>query len=321
MAGREEHDMKKVLITGGNGNLGHLVAQRLAAGGVEIVRFDLPGTEKDGPGAEVTGDIRDAALMREVFDVHQPDAIIHLASLLSGSSEADLDATWEINATASFNLMRLAQDRQLPGPFVFASTIGTYGPNAVDPLPEDTEQWPDGFYGATKVAVERMGVYFKANHGLDFRCLRLPLVFSPFAPTSAVTAYPSHAFKAAAEGRPFTFPVSRDTGMSTMFLNDVVRSIAEIALADGYRLTMHAYNLHSFFASAGDVEDAIKSRWQGFQCTYDPHPVLDARMREKPKVIIDESAARDWDWAPEYDFQKSAEAMFALFGLSERASS
>jgi len=321
MAGREEHDMKKVLITGGNGNLGHLVAQRLAAGGVEIVRFDLPGTKKDGPGAEVTGDIRDAAFMREVFDAHQPDAIIHLASLLSGSSEADLDATWEINATASFNLMRLAQDRQLPGPFVFASTIGTYGPNAIDPLPEDTEQWPDGFYGATKVAVERMGVYFKANHGLDFRCLRLPLVFSPFAPTSAVTAYPSHAFKAAAEGRPFTFPVSRDTGMSTMFLNDVVRSIAEIALADGYRLTMHAYNLHSFFASAGDVEDAIKSRWQGFQCTYDPHPVLDARMREKPKVIIDESAARDWDWAPEYDFQKSAEAMFALFGLSERASS
>ena len=145
--------MKKVLITGGNGNLGHLVAQRLSAGGIEIVRFDLPGTEKDGPGAEVVGDIRDAALMRDVFDTHEPDAIIHLASLLTGSSETDLDATWEINATASFKLMRLAQDRKLPGPFVFASTVGTYGPNAGDPLPEDAEQWPDGFYGATKVAV------------------------------------------------------------------------------------------------------------------------------------------------------------------------
>ena len=191
--------MKKVLITGGNGNLGHLVAQRLSATGVEIVRFDLPGTEKHGPGAEVLGDIRDRDLMRDVFDTHQPDAIIHLASLLSGSSETDLDATWEINATASFTLMRLAQDRKLSGPFVFASTIGTYGPNAGEPLPEDAEQWPDGFYGATKVAVERMGVYFKANHGLDFRCLRFPLVFSPFAPASAVTAYPSHAFKAAAD--------------------------------------------------------------------------------------------------------------------------
>ena len=247
-------------------------------------------------------------------------AIIHLASLLSGSSEVDLDATWEINATASFNLMRLAQDQKLPGPFVFASTVGTYGPNAGDPLQEDAEQWPDGFYGATKVAVERMGVYFKINHGLDFRCLRFPLVFSPFAPASAVTAYPSHAFKAAAEGRPFSFPVSREVGMSTMFLKDVVRSIAEIALADRDRLTRPAYNLHSFFASAGDVEDVIKSRWQGFECTYDPHPMLDARMRERPKEIIDASAASDWDWAPEYDFQKSAEAMFALFGLSEGAS-
>ncbi len=313
--------MKKVLITGGNGNLGHLVAQRLSAGGIEIVRFDLPGTEKDGPGAEVVGDIRDAALMRDVFDTHEPDAIIHLASLLSGSSETDLDATWEINATASFKLMRLAQDRKLPGPFVFASTVGTYGPNAGDPLPDDAEQWPDGFYGATKVAVERMGVYFKLNHGLDFRCLRFPLVFSPFAPASAVTAYPSHAFFAAAEGRPFTFPDARNVGMSTIFLNDVVRSITEIALADRDRLTKHAYNLHSFFASAGNVEDVIKSRWQGFGCTYDPHPMLDARMRDRPKQIIDASAVQDWDWAPEYDLQKSAEAMLALFGLSEGASS
>ena len=312
--------MKKVLITGGNGNLGHLVSQRLAATGVEIIRFDLPGTEKDGPGAEVLGDIRDIALLRDTFDAHQPDAVIHLASLLSGSSETDLDTTWEINATASFKLMRLAQDQKLPGPFVFASTVGTYGPNAGDPLPEDAEQWPDGFYGATKVAVERMGFYFKVNHGLDFRCLRFPLVISPWAPPSAVTAYPSHAFKAAAEGRSYTFPVSREVGMSTMFLHDVVRSIAEIALADRDRLTKPAYNLHSFFASAGDVEDAIKARWQGFECTYEPHPMLDARMRDRPKQIIDESAAHDWDWAPEYDFQKSAEAMFDLFGLSEGSS-
>lgn len=312
--------MKKVLITGGNGNLGHLVSQRLAATGVEIIRFDLPGTEKDGPGAQVLGDIRDIALLRDTFGSHQPDAVIHLASLLSGSSEVDLDATWEINATASFKLMRLAQDQKLPGPFVFASTVGTYGPNAGDPLPEDAEQWPDGFYGATKVAVERMGFYFKVNHGLDFRCLRFPLVISPWAPPSAVTAYPSHAFKAAAEGRPYTFPVSREVGMSTMFLHDVVRSIAEIATADRERLTRPAYNLHSFFASAGDVEDAIKTRWQGFECTYEPHPVLDARMRDRPKQIIDESAAQDWDWAPEYDFQKAAEAMFDLFGLSEGTS-
>jgi threonine 3-dehydrogenase len=316
--------MKKVLITGGNGNLGFLVANRLAKAGVEIIRFDLPGSERDGsdlevPGLEVLGDVRDDALLRDTFDRHEPDSVIHLASLLSGSSELDLDVAWEINAVASFRMLRLAQDRQLPGPFVFASTIATYGPEAADPLPEDAEQWPHGIYGATKVAVERLGYYFKVKHGLDFRCLRFPLVISPYAPPSAMTAYPSHAFKAAAGGQAFTFPVSRDVGMSTLYLDDVVRSLAEMAMADRTRLTKPAYNLHSYFATAGDIEDAIRARWQGFECSYEPNPAVEAMLRACPDVIDDANAARDWDWRPEFDFQKSAEAMFDLFGLSEGA--
>ncbi|MEO1613267.1 MAG: NAD-dependent epimerase/dehydratase family protein [Pseudomonadota bacterium] len=309
--------MKKVLITGGNGNLGFLVAERLAAEGVEIVRFDIPPSGREGPGAEVLGDVRDHALLASTMADHEPDAIIHLASLLSGSSEEDLDVSWEINATASFRLLRLAQDHALTGPFVFASTVATYGADLPDPLPGDTEQWPRGIYGATKVAVERLGWYFKGKHGLDFRCLRFPLVYSPFAPPSAMTAYPSHAFRAAAEGRPFTFPVSRHVGMSTLFLEDVVRSICELAKADKTRLTKPAYNLHSFCASAEDVERAIKSRWQGFQCDYAPNAAVEAMLNAGPNEIDDSDARRDWDWAPEYDFQKSAEAMFAHFGVSE----
>ena len=309
--------MKKVLITGGNGNLGFLVAERLAAQGVDIVRFDIPASGREGPGAEVLGDIRDHALLASVMADHQPDAIIHLASLLSGSSEEDLDVSWEINATGSFRLLRLAQDHGLTGPFLFASTVATYGADLPDPLPGDTEQWPRGIYGATKVAVERLGWYFKVKHGLDFRCLRFPLVYSPFAPPSAMTAYPSHAFKAAAEGRAFTFPVSRGTGMSTLFLNDVVRSICELAMADKARLTKPAYNLHSFCASAEDVENAIKARWQGFACDYVPHPAVEGMLTAAPDVIDDSDARRDWDWKPEYDFQKSAEAMFEHFGVSE----
>ena len=171
--------MKKVLITGGNGNLGFLAAEMLAAEGVEIIRFDLPGSGREGPGVEILGDVRDVDLLASAFIDHKPDSVIHLASLLSGSSEEDLDASWEINATTSFRLMRLAQDHELSGPFVFASTIATYGLDLPDPLPGDTEQWPLGLYGATKVAVERLGWYFKTKHGLDFRCLRFPLVFSP----------------------------------------------------------------------------------------------------------------------------------------------
>ena len=38
---------KTALLTGGNGNLGRLVADRLLDAGFKVVSFDLPGTEPD----------------------------------------------------------------------------------------------------------------------------------------------------------------------------------------------------------------------------------------------------------------------------------
>ena len=87
---------------------------------------------------------------------------------MSGSSEEDIAATWEINATASFKLMQLAVERGIEQ-FFFASTAASYGPVDQNPMPLNFEQWPESLYGATKVAVERAGVYFTHKHGLDFR--------------------------------------------------------------------------------------------------------------------------------------------------------
>ena len=97
-----------VLITGGNGNLGRLVADKLLARGQRVVKFDIPGTEPATLHANesvVSGDIRDLELLKNILAQHRPDTIYHLASLLSSSSEADQKAAWEINASASFNLL------------------------------------------------------------------------------------------------------------------------------------------------------------------------------------------------------------------------
>ena len=92
--------MKTALLTGGNGNLGRLVADRLRARGVAVIKFDLPGTEKPEERDQVIlGDIRDADAVDKIIADHKPDTIYHLASLLSGSSEVDLAASWAINAT------------------------------------------------------------------------------------------------------------------------------------------------------------------------------------------------------------------------------
>ena len=308
--------MNTALITGGNGNLGRLLARQLRNRGVKVVQFDIPGSEPATPEADeqyVLGDVRDHELLAQLLTEHKPDAIFHLASLLSGTSEANLDDAWEINATSSFRLMRLAMEHQVQQ-FFFASTLATYGAGVSDPLPEDEPQWPDLIYGATKVAVERLGVYFKLRHGLDFRCLRFPLVLSPFAPPGAMTAYPSHAFKAACNGETsYVFPVSGHIGTSTLFLDDVINAIVTYTAADREKLRRHAYSLHSYVLSGDMVEAAIRERFPDFKAEYRPDAAAEAMLGGLPDIVVDTHAREDWGWEPEYDFDKTVASMFALF--------
>jgi len=304
--------LESVLITGGNGNLGRLLSEQFIAAGTKVISFDLPGSQSAaGVAANIAGDIRDATLLEETLDTHKPQAIIHLASRLSGSSEADPQAAWEVNASASVALMHMAVARGI-GPVVFASTIASYAPEFPKALPEDAPQWPGNVYGATKVAVERMGVWLKQSAGFDFRCLRFPMVLSPFAPPGAVTAYPGHAINAAAQGAPFTFPVAADTGMSTIYLEDVTRSLFEIAQADAAQLTRHVYNLHGFHFTTGQWAAKILSEWPDAKMDFAPDAVIDPLIKGWPDVVEDASARADWGWAPSYDFERCAVAMMGL---------
>jgi threonine 3-dehydrogenase len=299
---------ESVLITGGNGNLGRLVAEKLLARGQSVVKFDIPGTEPATLHANetvVSGDIRDLDLLKKILAQHRPNTIYHLASLLSGSSEADLSTAWEINASASFQLLNLAHETGV-GKLFFASTAASYGPVDTEPMPQDYPQWPENMYGVTKIAVERMGVYFKQKHGLDFRCLRFPLVVSPFAPEGAVSAFPSHAFKAAFNGQSFRFPVAENTGISTLFLEDVIDSIVNYTAAEATHLSRHVYNLHAYYLTAGMVAMEAAKRFPGFDYSFEPIDAVEHLISSWPDVVDDADARRDWGWQPAFDFDQSA---------------
>jgi len=307
--------IKKALITGGNGNLGRLLARELTAKGIDVICFDLPETDtKDESYFKriFLGDVRDKDIINSILKDQRPQAIYHLASRLSGSSEKDIEQAWQINATSSINLMRAAQNYKV-GLFFFASTIATYGSKTKDPLPEDFPQWPENMYGVTKLAVERFGIYLNQNYGFDFRCLRFPMVLSPFAPPSAKTAYPSHACKAAKIGDSFTFPVSKGTGMSCMFLDDVIRSILEISLSQRVCLKENAYNLHGFHFTAQQLGDRLKQIFPSFKYSFEVDPQTDNLIKCWPDIVLSNYAIRDWNWEPKFDFEKSIKAMVESF--------
>jgi len=309
-------EIKTALLTGGNGNLGRLVAAQLLDRGVRVIKFDIPGTEPEQTHENETiviGDMRNNDTLASLITDHKPDTIYHLASLLSGSSAADHQAAWDINATGSFQLMQLAVDHNV-NRFFFASTNASYGGKVEDPLPEAAEQWPENIYGATKVAVERLGVFFKQTNGLDFRILRFPLVISPYAPPTAVTAFPSHAFRAAVNGESFVFPVNAQAGMSTLFLEDVISSIVDYTHAPKEKLTQHAYNLHAYHLTTQMVIDEIVKKYPDFNYSFEINETVQSLIDNWPNVLIDKSARQDWGWQPKFDFAKSATRMFELIG-------
>jgi threonine 3-dehydrogenase len=305
------HSLSRCLVTGGNGNLAVPLVAHLAQSGSAVLVFDAAPPAHRLPEVEyVVGDIRDSELVRSLFQRHRPTQVVHLAAILSGRSEQDRRAAWAVNATATFELFECSLEFQASG-FFLPSTGATYGTGLPEPLPESQPQWPENLYGATKVAAERLGVYYARKHGLDFRGVRLPLVISRHAPAAAVSAYASHAFLAAAAGRPFEFPVPPTAAISSIYVKDVVAGMARLIAAPRAEVRQPMYNLHSFSPSAADLAAAIAQRVPGFRWEFRPQPEIARLIAGWAKVNDDAAARRDWGWAPQFDLARTADDLLA----------
>lgn len=302
--------MNGILITGGAGNLACQLTFRLPS--------DAPVHLADlapGPVAEVRADSRyssmdltsgtdlDALLARE-----KPCAVLHFASLLSGSTEADRMRGWEVNVNTSLRLFESCL-RHGVRTVVFPSSLAVHGGVIPDPLPEQEAEWPDGLYGVTKIAVERLGTYYHRKHGLDFRCVRLPVIVSPHAPPGAASAYASRVFVECAHEARYTFRVPPDLRVSTMYVEDSLTAFVQLLAAEEKRLTRRVYSLHSLSPSVRDLAEAVLARIPGAKIDFDPDPAISALLGGWPAVIEDASARADWGWSPAWDLERLADDM------------
>jgi len=161
--------MNKVLVTGGAGYIGSHACKALRAAGFTPVTFDnlVTGWEeavKFGPFER--GDLLDRARLDEVFNTHQPVAVMHFAALSQvGESMQKPGLYWKNNVEGSLNLIEAACDAGCMN-FVFSSTCATYGDQDNVVLNEDSIQQPINAYGASKRAIEDILRDFAAAEGL-----------------------------------------------------------------------------------------------------------------------------------------------------------
>jgi UDP-glucose 4-epimerase len=165
----------RLLVTGGAGYIGSVVARQLLTAGHEVTVLDSlarghRAAVPDGAGF-VQADLLDpAALERAVTSDF--DGVLHFAALaLVAESVTHPDRYWRGNVHASYNLLVAMRDAGIDR-LVFSSTCATYGEPEQVPMDELTPTRPVNSYGNSKLAVDHMISDFASAFGLGAISLR-----------------------------------------------------------------------------------------------------------------------------------------------------
>src|SRR4051812_46163472 len=165
----------RLLVTGGAGYIGSIVAQQLVARGDDVTVLDslARGHREAVPegAAFVQVDLLDAGGLEEGF-AGGFDGVLHFAAMsLVGESVEFPERYYRGNVVGALNLLDAMRAAGVPR-LVFSSTAATYGEPDVELIREDTPNKPVNAYGNSKLAVDRMLADEARAHGLAAVSLR-----------------------------------------------------------------------------------------------------------------------------------------------------
>lgn len=296
-----------VLITGGTGFIGALLARMYMQNGDNVVIFDIaPNMMRiDDIVSQiqvVRGNLAYAPEVNNVVRDYAIDRILHLGSMLSAPSDVNPWASYEVNVAGSVNVLEAA--RLFGGAqVVFTSTIATFALETGRVADDTTVQRPTTMYGCGKAYVENLGRFYKHRFGLDFRCVRFPSVIGPGAKVRHVSQYNAWMIEFPLRGKPFECFVSPETKMPTMYFKDAAMSVYAIAEAPLASIKTVHYNVAGITptASAGEIEEAVKRHVPEAKIAYVPDPVIMEYYRTFEIEVYDDSRAQqEWGWCPAY---------------------
>ncbi|MBJ6609890.1 MAG: UDP-glucose 4-epimerase GalE [Candidatus Thiothrix moscowensis] len=176
---------KTILVTGGAGYIGsHTCIELLAAGFNVIVLDNLCNSSAEAlkRAADIAGhdsipliqgDIRDAALLEQIFTQHAIDSVIHFAGLKAvGESVEKPLAYYDNNVAGTISLLQAMQGHGVKS-IVFSSSATVYGDPHTIPIQEHFPLSATNPYGRSKLMIEEMlGDLYKADPAWKVALLR-----------------------------------------------------------------------------------------------------------------------------------------------------
>jgi D-erythronate 2-dehydrogenase len=243
----------RVVITGGSGFLGGMLARALLARGTltgptgaQEPIDSIALLDAVGPAAEadvhpsvvsVTGDIGDGDLVRSVVD-RDDVSVFHLASMVSAGSELDFDRALRVNVGGATAVLEACRARGSTPRLVFSSSIVAFGGIGVDQVVSDeTKLTPETTYGTTKAICELLVNDYTRKGFVDGRSARLPtVVIRPGQPNAAASSWVSGIFREPLNGIDCVVPVDVDMHVPIAGYRTVIENLIRLHEVDGARI-------------------------------------------------------------------------------------
>ena len=166
----------KILVTGGAGYIGSIVAEELVKAGEEVVVFDnlSQGHRAAVPpkATFVYGDLADRAQVNALFAAHRFDAVMHFAAnTLVGESMTRPFLFLSENVVNGLNLLEGAVWAGVRR-FILSSTANLFGAPQKIPIDEREHIVPGSPYGESKFILERILHWLDRCYGFRYATLR-----------------------------------------------------------------------------------------------------------------------------------------------------
>lgn len=250
-----------ILVTGGLGLIGHNVVKRLQAQGHIVSIMDtktnygiIPQDQLDHLMSERTkdldlsglynADISNVSDLENVFNIEQPEIVIHLASFPRQKVvNANPALGSRVMSEGLINLLEMS-DKYEVRKFVYTSSSMVYG-DFKDDVKEDAICRPQGQYGILKLAGEWLIKDYARRTGLAYTIIRPSAVYGPLDVEDRVI---SKFILNAMRGNPIRVNGASET-LDFTFVDDAADGIVAAALSDNtenktYNITKsHSHSL------------------------------------------------------------------------------
>lgn len=210
------------LILGAAGMIGRRLIDALAAngrvGGQALTALTLLDVAPPPAPAGFPGPVRAEAAdltapgAAEAAIAGRPDVIFHLAAVVSGEAEANLELGYRVNLDGTRLLLDAirhahAADGYRPK-LIFTSSLAVFGPPLPAVIPDDFILRPASSYGVQKAMGELMLADYARRGFLDGIGLRLPTIcVRPGKPNKAASGFFSGIIREPLAGQPAVLPV------------------------------------------------------------------------------------------------------------------